>query len=202
MERAVYEASRAGFRAVGAANRTLHRGAAPRVRPSGPARRAERDLFDLDPDRRAEDDRRRHPRSSPPSSCARPRPRPTPRARRRRTLLKRSVTELGVTLVGVPETLGGMGTERSATTGVLVAEALAHGDMGLAVACLAPAARQQRAGAVGRRASSRPTYLPAFVGDDVPAAALARARAAAAVRPVRPADHGAPAPATASCSTA
>ena len=39
-----------------------------------------------------------------------------------------------MTLVGVPEELGGMGNERCVTTGVLVAEALAHGDMGQAVA--------------------------------------------------------------------
>jgi hypothetical protein len=87
-------------------------------------------------------------------------------------LLKRSVTELGITQVGVPEALGGMGGERSATTGVLVAEALAHGDMGLAVACLAPAA-VSNALALWGDADQQAAYLPAFVGDDVPAAALA-----------------------------
>ena len=87
-------------------------------------------------------------------------------------LLKRSVAELGVTLVGVPEELGGMGDERSATTGVLVAEALAHGDMGIAVACLAPAA-VSNALVLWGDADQQSTYLPSFVGDDVPAAALA-----------------------------
>jgi len=48
--------------------------------------------------------------------------------------------ELGIAMIGVPEELGGVGTERSTVTNVLVAEALAHGDLGLAVACLAPAA--------------------------------------------------------------
>ena len=47
-------------------------------------------------------------------------------------ILKRAVTELGMTQLAVPEALGGMGGERSATTGVLVNEALAHGDIGLA----------------------------------------------------------------------
>ena len=88
------------------------------------------------------------------------------------TILKRSVSELGVTLVGIPETLGGMGNERSATTGVLVAEALARGDMGLAVACLAPAAVSTALVLWGDD-EQQATYLPAFVGDDVPAAALA-----------------------------
>ena len=87
------------------------------------------------------------------------------------TLLKRSVTELGVTQLGVPESLGGMTTERSTITGVLVAEALAHGDMGLAVACLAPAA-VSNALVLWGDATQQATYLPAFVGDDVPAAAL------------------------------
>src|SRR6185437_8208639 len=48
--------------------------------------------------------------------------------------------ELGLTMVGVPEELGGAVEERSATTTVLMSEALAQGDMGIAVACLAPAA--------------------------------------------------------------
>jgi hypothetical protein len=43
-------------------------------------------------------------------------------------------------MVGVPAELGGAVEERSAVTTVLMSEALAHGDMGIAVACLAPAA--------------------------------------------------------------
>ncbi|MEP7178101.1 MAG: acyl-CoA dehydrogenase family protein, partial [Pseudonocardiales bacterium] len=86
-------------------------------------------------------------------------------------LLKRSVTELGVTLLGVPESLGGMGSGSATLTSVLVAEALAHGDMGLAVACLAPAAVSNALVRWGD-ATQQATYLPAFVGDDVPAAAL------------------------------
>ena len=88
------------------------------------------------------------------------------------TLLKRSIAELGVTQVGIPESLGGMASERSTITGVLVAEALAHGDMGLAVACLAPAAVSNALVLFGS-AEQQATYLPSFVGDDVPAAALA-----------------------------
>src|ERR687886_619515 len=47
--------------------------------------------------------------------------------------------ELGLGMLGVPEELGGAVSERSTVTTVLAAEALAHGDMGLAVTALAPA---------------------------------------------------------------
>ncbi len=80
--------------------------------------------------------------------------------------------ELGLTMVGVPEELGGAVQERSATTTVLMSEALAQGDMGIAVACLAPAAVSTAISLWGD-AQQQATYLPEFVGDDVPAAALA-----------------------------
>jgi alkylation response protein AidB-like acyl-CoA dehydrogenase len=80
--------------------------------------------------------------------------------------------ELGLSTVGVPETLGGARERRSAVTSVLVGEALAQGDMGIAVACLAPAAVATGLGLWGD-AEQQATYLPVFVGDDVPAAALA-----------------------------
>ena len=115
-------------------------------------------------------------------------------------VLKRSVTELGIPLLGVPESLGGMSSERSATTGVLVAEALAHGDMGLAVACLAPAA-VSTALVLWGDAEQQATYLPAFTGDDVPAAALSILEPRAAVRPVHAADDRTPRRPTASSWT-
>jgi alkylation response protein AidB-like acyl-CoA dehydrogenase len=80
--------------------------------------------------------------------------------------------ELGLTMLGVPEELGGAVDERSSTTSVLVAETLAHGDMGLAVAALAPAA-VSTAIALWGDADQQTAYLPAFVGDEVPAAAFA-----------------------------
>lgn len=80
--------------------------------------------------------------------------------------------ELGLTMVGVPEELGGAVEQRSAATTVLMSEALAWGDMGIAVACLAPAAVSTAISLWGD-AQQQATYLPAFVGDDVPAAALA-----------------------------
>jgi alkylation response protein AidB-like acyl-CoA dehydrogenase len=80
--------------------------------------------------------------------------------------------ELGVAVVGVPEDLGGPVEQRSAVTSVLMSEALAQGDMGMAVACLAPAG-VSTALAVWGDADQQSTYLPAFVSDDPPAAALA-----------------------------
>src|SRR5438270_1507087 len=80
--------------------------------------------------------------------------------------------DLGLTMVGVPEELGGALEERSAITSVLMGEALAQGDMGIALACLSPAAVSTAIGLWGDEEQQR-TYLPEFVSDDVPAAALA-----------------------------
>ena len=168
-ERAVYEASRTGFRAVGAASRTFAK-MPGRSKPARPTGAGSSGLFDLTPTDEQRmiveatsefaDEQLRPAAAEADTACAAP-----------DTLLKRSVTELGITQLGVPESLGGMSSERAVTTGVLVAEALAHGDMGLAVACLAPAA-VANALVLWGDAGQQSTYLPAFVGDDVPAAAL------------------------------
>lgn len=84
----------------------------------------------------------------------------------------KSSTELGVTMIGVPEELGGAVDQRSAVTSVLISEVLARGDLGMAVAVLAPAAVSTAIGLWGD-ADQQATYLPEFVGEDVPAAALA-----------------------------
>lgn len=169
-ERGVYQASRAGFTTLGAANRVFA-AVQQRQNPDRPARAGEPDLFDLTPSdeqkmivaatREFAAEQLRPAAASADDACSAP-----------QALLTRSVTELGVAQLAVPESLGGMGTQRSSTTGVLVAEALAHGDMGLAVACLAPAA-VSTALVLWGDAAQQATYLPAFVGDDVPAAALA-----------------------------
>ncbi len=66
--------------------------------------------------------------------------------------------ELGLSMIGVPEELGGAVQERSAVTAVLMAEALAHGDMGFAAAALRAGRRVHRAQPVGRRGpAGRPT---------------------------------------------
>jgi alkylation response protein AidB-like acyl-CoA dehydrogenase len=171
-ERAAYRAAKAGFRAAGAANRTFAaaRPTPPRSSAARPASAPRRDLFDLTPTdeqqmiveatREFAVEQLRPAAADADAGCTAP-----------ETVLKRAVTELGLAHLGVPETLGGMGTERATTTGALVAEALGHGDMGLAVACLAPAA-VANALAYWGDAEQQATYLPAFIGDDVPAAAL------------------------------
>ena len=100
-------------------------------------------------------------------------------------LLNRAA-ELGIGAFGIPEELGGFGTERSVTTNVLVAEALAHGDMGLAVAVLAPSAVSTALAQWGD-ADQQATYLPEFAGENVPAAALALAEPTALFDPAKPA---------------
>ncbi|MCW3012676.1 MAG: acyl-CoA dehydrogenase domain protein, partial [Solirubrobacterales bacterium] len=83
-----------------------------------------------------------------------------------------SANEMGVSVLGVPEELGGVVEERSAVTAVLVAAALAHGDIGLTVAALAPGAVATAIGLWGDE-EQQATYLPAFTGDEVVPAALA-----------------------------
>nr|WP_293372883.1 acyl-CoA dehydrogenase family protein [Nevskia sp.] len=86
--------------------------------------------------------------------------------------LLKAAAELGVAMMGIPEELGGAGAERSAVTSALVHEAMAQGDLGLAVACLAPSAVSTALvlwGDEGQQAK----YLPSFAGDNLPAAALA-----------------------------
>lgn len=83
-----------------------------------------------------------------------------------------AAAELGLPLLGLPEDLGGLAAERSATTGALVAEALGKGDMGIGAALLAPGSVATAIGLWGD-AAQQATYLPAFTGADVPAAALA-----------------------------
>jgi alkylation response protein AidB-like acyl-CoA dehydrogenase len=81
-------------------------------------------------------------------------------------------TELGLTMVGVPEELGGAVEQRSAVTSALLTEALAQGDMGIAVACMASAGVSTALGLWGD-ADQQSTYLPELVGENPPPAALA-----------------------------
>ncbi|WP_182920423.1 acyl-CoA dehydrogenase family protein [Nocardioides cavernaquae] len=80
--------------------------------------------------------------------------------------------EIGLPILGVAESLGGIAEERSAVAGTLVAEALAKGDMGMAVATLAPGAVATALSLWGTDEQQQ-TYLPAFTGAEVPGAALA-----------------------------
>lgn len=83
-----------------------------------------------------------------------------------------TATELGITAINIPEDFDGIAAHRSAVSNVLVAEALAYGDMGLALPILAPggvAAALTHWGSADQQA----TYLPEFAGANVPQACVA-----------------------------
>jgi len=95
--------------------------------------------------------------------------------------------EIGLPMLGVPEALGGIAETRSAMAGTLVAEALAHGDMGIAVAALAPGGVATALGLWGTEEQQQ-TYLPAFTGEQgTPAAALALSEPRVLFDPLEPA---------------
>ncbi len=104
-------------------------------------------------------------------------------------------------MLGVPEELGGVMHEQSAVTSVLIGEALAHGDMGIAYAALAPGAVATAIGLWGS-AEQEATYLPAFTGEDVPAAALAILEPRPLFDPLTAGDEGDAAKARSGSSTA
>ena len=171
-ERAVFEATKTGFRTAGALSRRFS--AATKLtglsEPSRLPAAKGTGRFDLTPTedqqmmvdvvRSFASDVLRPAASAADTRCA------------TEAKVLESSAELGLSLIEVPEELGGIVTERSAMTGVLVAEALAYGDMGQAVACLAPSAVSTAISLWGDE-TQQATYLPAFTGQTVPAAALA-----------------------------
>jgi alkylation response protein AidB-like acyl-CoA dehydrogenase len=169
-ERVVFEATRTGFRTAGNLNRAFSRTAKRGGGPSRVPSASGSGVFDLTPTEDEQmlvdvvsgfaDEVLRPAAADANESCAAP------------EQLLRASGEIGLPMLAVPEDLGGISTERSAMAGTLVAEALAKGDMGLAVACLAPGAVSTALSLWGND-EQQSTYLPAFTGDDVPAAALA-----------------------------
>jgi alkylation response protein AidB-like acyl-CoA dehydrogenase len=168
-QRLLLRGTRAGFRTAAAASRTFERAAAL----AGPARQRPHHtagLFDLTPDEDQQmlsgmigefaAEKIRAAASGANEACATP------------PELLSEAGELGLTTLGIPEELGGVMAERSAVTGVLLAEALAHGDVGIALAALAPGAVATTIGLWGD-AGQQATYLPSFTSEHPPAAALA-----------------------------
>jgi hypothetical protein len=169
LERALFQGTRGGFRTVGAASRTFT--AASRLgRPARQARARGGDLFDITLDDEQEmlseavaafaGEQVRPAAAAADSACATP------------AELLAQAAELGIGTLGVPEELGGVMAEQSAVTGVVMAEALAHGDLAVALAALAPGAVATALGLWGD-ADQQSTYLPAFTSENAPAAALA-----------------------------
>jgi alkylation response protein AidB-like acyl-CoA dehydrogenase len=159
-ERAVFEATKTGFRTAGAVSRGFSAAsklAAPSRLPA--ARGTGR--FDLTP---TEDQQQMvEVVRSFAADVLRPAAAAADTACATDPKVLESSSELGLSLIEVPEELGGIVTERSAMTGVLVAEALAHGDMGQAVACLAPSAVSTAISLWGDEVQQA-TYLPSFTG--------------------------------------
>ena len=168
-ERIVYQGARSGFRAAGTTTRAFAR-AKGGGQPVRLGRTSDSGVFDLEP---TEDQQMivgvvkefaaevLRPGAADAEAAT-----DTPKE------VLAQTSELGLTLLNIPESLGGISDERSVVTGVLVAEALAEGDMGQAVACLAPSAVATAISLWGSDAQQQ-TYLPVFAGDDAPTAALA-----------------------------
>jgi alkylation response protein AidB-like acyl-CoA dehydrogenase len=182
-ERAVFEATRSGFRTVGAVNRQFARAGRRRGRPTRVPTPAGGGTFDLTP---TEDEQMLvDVVSDLAREVLRPAAAEADAATAAPDTVLRAGQEIGLPLLGVPEDLGGISAERSAMAGTLVTEALAHGDMGLAVAALAPGAVATALSLWGTE-EQQSTYLPAFTGDDVPAAALALAEPRPLFDPLAP----------------
>ncbi|HEU4976424.1 MAG TPA: acyl-CoA dehydrogenase family protein [Baekduia sp.] len=167
-ERVVYRAARDGFRVAGATARTF----AAASRLGSPARlrtTSGRGLFDLTPTE--EQQMLQEACREFAEAVLRPAAGAAERGDGVAEVLAQGA-ELGLTMLGVPDAVGGAVEERSAVTTVLVAEALAHGDMGLATAMLAPAGVATALSLWGD-ADQQARMLPALVGDDVPHGAIA-----------------------------
>lgn len=170
VERFAHQATRTGFAAAGAAARQF-KAVQQLLQPERlPKPESVPDLFDLTETEQQQmfretlrsfaDDAMRPAAYDADVACAAP------------AELLASFTELGITQFAVPEALGGAATEQSPLTNVLIAEELARGDMGLAVAALAPigvANALVRWGSAEQQAQ----YLPAFAGENPPVAAIA-----------------------------
>jgi alkylation response protein AidB-like acyl-CoA dehydrogenase len=167
-EKAVFTLTKTGFATITAASRAFVAGE-QREDSVRPATRSQTGVFDLTPT----DDQRELAEVVGAFAAERVRPAAEAADTACETPLEilGTAAELGIAQIGVPDELGGLSDERSAVSNVLVAEALAHGDLGIAVACLAPAAVSSALSLWGT-AEQQSTYLPAFVGDTPPAAAL------------------------------
>jgi alkylation response protein AidB-like acyl-CoA dehydrogenase len=171
-EQTVFTLTRGGFRTATAAGRVFARAGS-----AGPGRRAVHPaapgVFDLTPT----DDEQMlvDVVSELAAEVLRPAAADADVACQTPTEVLEAADEIGLPILGVPESLGGIAEERTAMAGALVAEALARGDLGLAVAALAPGAVATAIATWGTDEQQQ-TYLPAFTSPSdggVPAAGLA-----------------------------
>ncbi len=169
VEKALFQGTKNGFRGATAAGRTF-KAAQQLGKPARQKKGRSKGLFDLSPD----DEQQMFQEGGRAFAAEKIRKAALEADEQRETPkeILDQANELGVNMLGVPEELGGVMTEQSAVTSVLIGEALAHGDMGIAYAAMAPGAVATAIGLWGS-ADQEATYLPAFTGEDIPAAALA-----------------------------
>jgi len=94
--------------------------------------------------------------------------------------------ELGLTLLPIPEALGGAGVDRSPTSNALILEDLSRGDMALALGSIAPLAFVNTLLDQGTEAQ-REKYLPQFCSGEFKAATTALLEPRATFEPTAPA---------------
>lgn len=170
VEKALYRSTKEGFRSATVATKTFNRVTPNGASPARPKTAKPKVQFDLTPS----DDQQMIQEAARElaSSVLRPAAEKADHDRKLDDKVKAQAAELGLALIGVPDELGGIAEERSAVTAVLAIEALAHGDVGQAVALMAPAAVATAISNYGD-AGQQATYLPPFTEDEAPSAALA-----------------------------
>lgn len=158
-----------GFTAAGASTRQFKK-IQTRGKPATRLPRSTADYFDLTPD----DDQRMIVETVKEfaAEILRPAARDADDAATYPADLIARAAELGVTAIKVPEEFDGIAEQRSAVTNALVAEALAHGDMGLALPIVAPGGVASALTHWGS-ADQQATYLKDFAADNVPQACVA-----------------------------
>lgn len=161
-----------GFSAAGAATRQFKRVQGigkPATRLSGPESKGS-DYFDLTPD----DDQKMIAATVEEfaEEILRPAAHDADEAAAYPADLIAKAAELGITAINIPEDFDGIAEHRSTVTNALVAEALAYGDMGLALPILAPGGMASALTHWGS-ADQQATYLKEFAGENVPQACVA-----------------------------
>ena len=200
VERALFQRHQDGFRAAAAAGRTFK--AAQQL--GKPARQTKgKSTAACSTSRPTTSSRcsRRRSARSPPSSCARPRSRPTPTRETPAEILDQA-GELGVTMLGVPEELGGVMQRALGGRPACWSPRRSPTATWASPSPPSPPARVATALGLWGTAEQQATYLPAFTGEDVPAAALAILEPRPLFDPLAAGDDGAARRRRAWCSTA
>ncbi|SFM16649.1 acyl-CoA dehydrogenase family protein [Marinobacter zhejiangensis] len=169
VEKAAYQGTKAGFRTLSLAAREVSRVSSWLPRNKLPNRQSQ-DLFDLSLDedqtiivdtlQRLAADVLRPAAAEADEAAAMP------------ARVFEAANELGLALYAIPEPFGGVAEYQSPVNSVLIAEQLAYGDMGLALALLAPFGVAQAITQWGTGAQQS-SFLPLFCEADAPIATIA-----------------------------